>query len=196
MKKKLFLGSLVLFLFSAAIIIFQISCSQQAPAQTSTTNCIGAQPKFQFKANGTLYVCDAVFDNRFGWKGNYFPDEQGELPNLRFNSSSTNPHYELCGGMSTSTTNKSGINLFLQTTSLPSENIVYNYNNVTSDCGFSFSNSAYTMSSFIVTFNNINRNNSGVASGIFSGTVWPTSTPSQIVTITDGLFSNIPIFNY
>jgi len=191
MKKNLLLGSIILFLFSAAIIIFQISCSQQAPAQTSTSNCIGPQPKFQFKANGVLYNCDAVFDTRFGWKAKSYKDLFGELPSITLSPNDTRPNFELSGNASTTVNDIMHFNFINYSTPSP---IALTYNSISggADCKFPNDNNIYGNSNHSITFTRVSN---GTADGSFSGTVWTTSASSQIVTITDGVFSNIPVFN-
>jgi len=183
MKKNLLLGSLLLCLFSTAIIIFQLSCSQQAPAQTSS--CIGAQPKFQFKANGNLYVCDAVFDSRLGWVGN-FQSRYNVAPNLE----GITGIYSLSGAVRNSSGLTSLIFMF-SSTNPPSFGT---YNGSSSDCCFSFDSvNTYNRGSQIINFTRISN---GTADGTFSGTVQKgMPTPTQTINITEGVFSNIPVFN-
>ena len=193
MKKNLLLGSIVLTLFSISVLIFQFSCSQQAPAQISGTNCIGPQPKFQFKANGVLYVCDALYDSRVGWYGNLFGQLQeggGNLPRIINGDTII-----LSGALKTTSSNSTYtyIGLFIPNATLLSTGAIYTSTNVYTDCNFSFSYGngyMYNKSNHTVTFTRVSN---GTADGTFSGAVWPTSAPSQVVTITDGVFSNLPV---
>ena len=195
-SKKLLLQSLLL------LIIYSCSTpSTSTPSTPSTTNsCIGPQPKFQFKANGTLYVCDAVFDNRLGWVGNHTPyRNEGQVPNLHYASNSsysggttiTTHYYVLQGGVSTSSS-ETYINLNIQTNTLPLVSVPYNETNIFSDCVFNLGGGGYTTSTHSITFTRISN---GTADGSFSGTVKSSSTPSNTVNITDGVFSNIPVFS-
>ncbi len=187
MKKNLLLGSLALFLFSAAIIIFQISCSQQAPAQTSTSNCIGPQPKFQFKANGILYVCDALFDSRVGWYGDWLATDGtryivgAEIPSVG---------NDLSGGKSVSPTNAVTINLPLPN-GVPTLAPIVVQNSGFLDCHIPGISGIFGNGNYTINFSRISSD--GYADGTFSATIWQTSAPSQTVSITDGVFSNLPV---
>jgi hypothetical protein len=192
--KKILLGSLVLLTFSASIILFNISCNKESDAQpnSNSSNCIGPQPKFQFKANGKLYVCDAVFDKRIGWSGNFNDLNEGGVPCLRGST-----RFELSGGLYSPTSGESTyINLFLSNTN-PTVG-TYNENNIGSDCNFDFDNYIYTSSTHTITFTRVSNE---TADGTFSGVVKTVSfggqpNPNMTVTITDGVFSNIPIFKF
>jgi len=188
--KKLLLASASLTIFSLSIILFQISCKKDATAQNSTNNCLGLQPKFQYKANGTLYVCDALFDNRIGWYGNFtnqlHGEGGGELPAVYINSN----EFEISGGVSISTTSSTYINLYIQSLSSPTTNTPYTSTNIHSDCSIPMSSTINDRSTHTITFTRVS---GGTADGTFFGTVWPNSAPSQIITITDGMFYNIPV---
>jgi hypothetical protein len=190
--KKLLLGSLVLLIFSASIVLFNISCNKDSDAQQQNqTNCMGPQPKFQFRANGKLYICDPVFDKRIGWvQANNFDWIEGYTPSL----SSDEDNTLLSGGFSTVSGADNYINLALSITSTPTVG-TYNENNIESDCRFEdFDNTGYYRSTHTIKFTRVSN---GTADGTFSGTVRTTDTnPVKTVTITDGVFSNIPIFNY
>ncbi len=185
MKKNLLLGSIVLTLFSISILIFQMSCSQQAPAQTSNSNCIGPQPKFQFKANGNLYICDAIFDSRLGWVGNVIP--YNVVPHIQ--PDGQNGSYGLTGWVKNASGN-TFINFYFPSTNTVT---VGTYNSSSSDCQFSFDSHSYNSGSQVINFTRVSN---GTADGTFSGTVQSVmATPTQVVTITEGVFSNIPVFN-
>lgn len=65
MKKFLF-SAAVLFAFSLSMIVFQISCNKSSVAQRPS-DCVGPQPKLQFVANGVTYNCDAIYKEGLGW---------------------------------------------------------------------------------------------------------------------------------
>ena len=187
--KKILLGSLVLLMFSASIVLFNISCNKDSDAQPNPTssNCIGPQPKFQFKANGKLYVCDAVFDKRLGWVANRAPFVYNEnIPFLDVYDSES----ILSGSVYSSSTNSSltTINLAINTTN-PSVG-TFNETNVYGECNFDFDDYTYTVHSHTITFTRVS---DGTADGKFSGVTKVASNPNQSVSITDGVFSNIPI---
>ena len=189
--KKLLLGSLVLLMFSASIVVFNISCNKESDAQPqSQTFCMGPQPKFQFKANGKLYVCDPAFDKRIGWVMANSSIREYYSPDLFSSSQGT----ELGGGLVTSSGKRVFINLFLSNTSTPSVG-TYNENSIQSDSRFEeFDNNSYNSSTHTITFTRVSN---GTADGTFSGTVRTTNTnPIKTVTITDGVFSNVPTFQY
>jgi hypothetical protein len=192
--KKLLIASAVMLLFSISITIFNLSCNKPADAQPqSQTNCMGPQPKFQFKANGKLYVCDPVFDKRIGWTmvNNYEGTgaTDGYTPDLHIGSD----YSILGGGYLSPSFVETYINLKLSTTSTPTVG-TYNENNIESDCSFSEidNNGFYNRSTHTITFTRVSN---GTVDGTFSGTVRTTNTtPVKTVTITEGVFSNIPIF--
>lgn len=194
--KKLLLGSLVLLMFSASIVLFNISCNKESDAQPqSQTFCMGPQPKFQFKANGKLYICDPVFDKRIGWtKANNYEGTDatdGYTPDLHIGRDGS----VIGGGYTSASFADTYINLALKITSTPTTGIPYNENDIESDCrfeDFDNNNSFYNRSTHTITFTRVSN---GTADGTFSGTVRTTNTnPIKTVTITDGAFSNIPIF--
>jgi len=195
--KNLLLGSLVLLMFSASIILFNISCNKESDAQpnSNSSNCMGPQPKFQYKANGKLYICDPVFDKRIGWTQANNTFFTGYTPSL---SSSAVGSTELSGGLTTSSGKEVFINLFLSINSTPSVG-TYNENNISSDCRFEeFDNYSYSSSTHTITFTRVSN---GTADGTFSGTVKTSSfagqpNPNKTVTITEGVFTNIPTFQY
>ena len=193
--KKLILGSLVLLMFSASIVLFNISCNKDSDAQQQNqTNCMGPQPKFQFRANGKLYVGDPVFDKRIGWTkvNNYEGTNSGDgyTPELSIGSDVT----LLSGGYTSASFADNYVNLALSTTSTPTVG-TYTENNIISDCRFEdFDNTGYTRSTHTIKFTRVSN---GTADGTFSGTVRTVNTtPVKSVTISEGVFSNIPIFNY
>jgi hypothetical protein len=189
--KQLLIVSGVMFIFSISFTVFNLSCNKPADAQPqSQTFCMGPQPKFQFKANGKLYVCDPVFDKRIGWVMTNGSEFEGYTPGLFIGNDGS----ELGGGLITTSGEETYINLFLSTTSIPSPG-TYNENNIGSDSNFDFDNCSYTGSTHTITFTRVSN---GTADGTFSGTVktgsFSCQTTPKTVTITEGVFSNVPIF--
>ena len=169
--KRILLGSIVLIVFSLSIIIFQISCSKSSDAQ-NPTNCIGSQPKMQFKWNGTIYNSDAVFDIRIGW---------ATYPYIKFISSGAGNILSSSNGQS---------NVFLQLYFPSSQNLAAGSYPVTNgNCACIINGTSYTTGTFTIVINIVAN---GYAEGTFSGSV-STSNGSSTLTITEGVFSNVPI---
>ena len=205
--KKLLLASAALIIFSLSIILFQISCRKPATAQSPTPSCIGPQPKLQFKANGTLYVCNAVSDSRLGWVG--FPRFYKNIGPSGSNINSFNLNF-----CNTKRLEKSEDDIGSWVVNFPSTQNTVNAwisfgNNLTSlsvgsysnnDMGIDFINLNYhyevNSRSLIFIINSINN---GMASGSFSGSLpagngLPNSTnDGPLMTITEGVFSDLPI---
>jgi len=198
-SKNLLLASACLTIFSISIIIFQFSCSQQAPAQISGTNCFIPQPKLQFKGNQILYTCDAITDSRFGWIG---------YPFIIINSTGVcsfefinvkPPNFGYSGSPIwwvnfPSTPNK--IEGSLSFNILGSSLNIGNYS--TNDIVFSFNENLYHYESVPNSISiSITSISNGLASGTFSGiipAVNNTVSHGPQMNITEGLFNNIPIF--
>ncbi len=179
-------------IFSASIIIFNISCNKDSDAQpnSNSSNCIGPQPKFQFKANGKLYVCDAIFDNRIGWVGNYLPyQNEGGLPSFSISQYNNVTNSELSGGVLTSS-GSNFINLYM-TLADASVGTYYSEPNSGADC--TIENVQYWGSTHSITFTRVSN---GTADGTFSGTLIKKDSPNVTISLTEGVFSNIPIFKY
>jgi hypothetical protein len=180
--KNLLLGSLVLLMFSSSIILFNISCNKESDAQPSTSNCVGPQPKVQFNANGKTYNGDYKFDQRLGWTTNEFESTTIQLSNnlMEFYIWSSN-YYSRLG---LKFPNVSNLTAGTTYTYLAQPGNSY-FDNTTGS-----SEKGGTIS---VTFTRVS---GGTADGTFSGAISYTAPSNQTVTITNGTFSNIPIFSY
>ena len=167
-------------LFYSAVVITALlttSCTPTTPVTPSTNNVvIGPQPKFQFKANGTLYILDAVFDNRIGWTGYPYLDNVDEpgfsLSAVPGGQTSIDVSFPSPNNINVGTYNNPNL-IGVQTP---------DFINITSSTNGTFN--------LIIT-----RVSNGTADGTFFGTVWPASNPTNIVNITEGTFSNIPVIN-
>ena len=188
--KKIFLAVVVLISLSL------FSCTPSTPVTPSTNNVvIGPQPKFQCKVNGTLYICDAMFDSRRGWitnggNGGYNENVYigGELPGVYL---VVDPNqYQLVGGISNSQIETWVVLPFVTSSAITTG--TYNSNNLNAiDMGsypFDALGTIYDYSTNTITFTRVSN---GTADGTFSGTVWPSSNPTNIVNITEGVFSNV-----
>lgn len=181
--KRLFLASALLTFFSFSVILFQVSCQKDASAQ-DRTNCLGAQPTFKFKVNGTLYDCSALFDSRVGWYGNTSSSSvtnliEGELPHISKESTA----YTFSGG------NVSAhLNFISFSTAAPAVGTI-SVTNGSSDCSIP-SFTLCTKATYTITFTRVSN---GTADGTFSGTTWNPATPGNVATITEGTFSNIMV---
>jgi hypothetical protein len=188
--KKILLGSLVLMIFSASIIIFNISCNKDSDAQpnSNSSNCIGPQPKAQLIANGKPYNGDYKFDHRLGWvykEGGTYVYLNNNTMIFKFASAS--PY--------------SSMKLTFQNISNPVIGTTYTYLVQQGTCYFNeLSNSGYTEDggSINLIFTRISN---GTADGKLSGAIsykrlnTGTSPANITFAITDGIFSNIPINN-
>lgn len=115
--KKLFLGSAALFLFATAIIIFQLSCSKQAIAQTTTTPLTKSQilvkNKWQvqevmsnFNCNNLHFIDGGInttgvdyskFQLSFNANGTgTYKDESGTIYTTQWKFTSTDEHNMEC----------------------------------------------------------------------------------------------------
>jgi hypothetical protein len=175
------------------IVILLSSCSTENPTNPNptSTNCIGPQPKFQFKANGVMFVCDALFDSRMGWYGNYYQQIReggGQIPGIY----ALNGQYELSGGIETAPLN-SLTNINLQIVS-PSITIgSFSASNVIVGCTFaefpttgSWKSNGHTVV--------LSRVSNGTADGTFFASLTST-VGNTTVTITEGQFYNIPVLS-
>ena len=190
--KKLLLASFILIFFAMSVTLIQLSCSKPVTAQNTTTNCVGPQPKFQFKVNNSLYVCDAIFDNRMGWIANHpisTPSSFGleMLPSVYAGNPSTKKLY--------ATFYKSNTDYaFLSFTFNHSSTLTTGIINTTNgNCEVYFPNNIGKLTKCNYTIN-FTRVSNGTADGTFSGTVWDPLTPSNTVAISAGEFSNIIIY--
>jgi hypothetical protein len=197
--KKLLLGSLVLLVFSASIVVFNISCNKESDAQ-QTTNCIGSQPTLKFKGNGVLYECKAVNDPRLGWIG---------YPGIWKIKSSDRDAYAI--GFSNTKTNASSPTWFIDfpiTQNTVVGGIVFLSSNLSTTTylssgneisfpskGYKYGGSGFDKSCVI----NISSIKNGLASGTFTGTlragpIGVDDTKGPLMNITEGVFTNIPVF--
>ncbi len=136
-----------------------------------------------------MYVCDALFDNRVGWYGNFTNQLKkggGEIPAVHVNSNG----FVISGGVSISTTGVASINLFVQSSSNTSSGSTHTSTNVYLDSRIPISSTLNDRSTHTIIFTRVSN---GTADGTFSGKVWNSSTPNQTVSITDGIFSNLPV---
>ncbi len=176
--KKILLASASLTIFSLSIILFQISCKKDATAQNSTNNCIGPQPKFQFKANGVLNNCDAVYNNRIGWING---------PSFCLNNKPGSSHYELVSSDGYGFSNGGNSIIFiLPNNQQPATGL---FSITDTDSYINGVNYAQCNQTIIIT---AIENNGTTIKGTFSGTF---TNGTNNITITDGEFSEVPIIN-
>jgi hypothetical protein len=183
--KNLLLASASLTIFSFSIILFQISCKKEATAQGTNTNCVGPQPKLQFKANGTLCQYNGVFNEKIGWIATPYISKQvnptfsgaiyGLLTfyDLGDAEGTTYPAYlNNTGGWIyfPSTTQQLGVDSYQCTEFDARAN------------GLRVQSGGITIN--ITSFQN------NYATGTLSGNL---NTANGVVTITDGTFSNLPV---
>jgi len=195
--KKVLMSAVVMFIFSLSIIVFQLSCNKSSVAQRPT-DCLGNQSKFEFKVNGVLFKCDAVLNNQLGWVG--FPYFSKHPSINGFSLYATN-HNDFDPG-----NNIGRINVFdetqytcyfhiefsntqINTTGSYSSTLAHIelYNN-----GTSYNGGEARPQSFNFTISSIQN---GLVSGTFSGWVDPNSPSNPRLNVTDGIFTNVPIFN-
>ena len=191
----------LLFLF---IIVFNLCLTSCTPDNPTTTNnqttTICPQPSLQFKGNGILYVCNAVADSRLGWVG---------YPSINKNTSSGNSYNLLfCNKKDLS----GGLDMFIWTVNYPvTQNTVNGCINFGPNIN-SLSTGTYQNIDMVFEFLNLNNHyetnpnalsliitsvNNGLASGTFSGSLpggTGTVNNGPQMNITDGVFSNIPVF--
>lgn len=166
------------------LLIFCFSrCTPDNPVNPvpTSTNCIGAQPKFQYKVNGSLRVLDAVFDSRIGWRtdalnGSSILSGYTPLPSL----------YKIVGIGTEISASGQNTALFLKLTSVISNTGTYTTNNATTE----FHDNTININGYISNTVNITRYSNGTVDGNFSATITNGTTS---VSITEGQFSNIPV---
>ena len=173
--KQVLLGSVILTFFAISITLFQLSCSKSSEAQTQTSNCIGTQPKMQFKWNNNLSNCDAVFDAKLGWKTS--PTINGKNNNFTLMS------WEGYGYLSTSV---ASLNLYFPNGQQP---VVGSYTVTNGFCDCFINNTQYSKGTYTIVITSVAN---GYANGTFYGSV-STTSGSSTVTLTEGVFTNIPI---
>jgi hypothetical protein len=200
--KKIFL---ITFLYT-----FLSSCTPDTPdtpVPPTNNSVIGPQPTFQFKGNGTLYVCNAVADSRLGWVG--FPRIVKQVNKNPINGSITSNYDIIICNKKDIPTKYSQEGAFLANYPITQNTVAgtfvfgSNISNLTTgtfqiiDMGIDFINLGYhyEFNPNVITLTITNVNN-GLASGNFSGVIPGGS--SQInngpqMTITEGIFSNVPI---
>mgnify|MGYP000904971556 CR=1 FL=1 len=195
--KKILLASAVLAVFSLATIFFQISCSKPASAQ-SPTNCIGPQPKLSFKGNGVLYTCEGTLNSKIGWinfpyitKTNVATTYYLMAANFKsYHSYDFGDYY----GAFPSVANKAVFMLAFENQRLNSagayntsvEKVIELYNNGALVGSYESQPQSITLTITSVT--------NGAASGTFNGYVNPSSGTYPRLNITEGIFTDLPIF--
>lgn len=173
--KKLLKTSILLLFFALSIILFQISCTKEADSQSSTSSCLSLKPTFQFKINGLVKNCDAVYNELIGWDKCPIIQQYGNKNWILIGRSGRN-----------SSLNAEGIYLTGSTTT-PVVGTSSNTNPFAV-----IDNIAYYFGNYTIIITKIENNR---ASGTFSGTLKVTST-SPSLQITEGTFSNLPIGNF
>jgi hypothetical protein len=194
--KKLLLGSLVLLMFSASIILFNISCNKESDAQ-QTTNCIGPQPILQFKGNGVLYECKGINDARVGWVG--YPKiwksfSSGKtFYNISFSNYKTQGDFDNWTYNYPATANTVSGWIAFETPTFG----ISTYTNTDDAIGFDNLDYGYELNKGRLIFTITSMRN-GLVSGTFSGILPATATGNYnrgpLMNITEGVFANIPVF--
>lgn len=195
--KKLVLGSLILIMFSASIVVFNISCNKETDAQTSS-NCNEPAATFKYKWNGILYEMNGSLTQN-AREGSLIRKEQ-TYDNI---NTSNNPFDLMNGDELTNTKYLYSIHatknnfygdeggpileIELRTTSLTAPKTFTSANNEIKSVYFCHPVNAEGQQ-FTVTFTKIAN---GYADGSFSGTV--RTTNGQNVQITEGEFKNVKI---
>lgn len=167
--KKLLLASAVLLTFSLSLVIFNLSCNRPAEAQQTNNYCLGPQPKLQFKLNGVVQNCDAVFSPLVGWDKCPLLEGAGTTWSLFGFSGRT---LSGDGGFELKLSGSPSIKTYLD-----SRPRVRDYNTF------------YEVGNYTVTITSISNNR---ASGTFSGQVRNLSG-SATAQITEGVFTDVPI---
>jgi hypothetical protein len=196
--KKLILGSLVLIMFSASIVVFNISCNKETDAQTSS-NCNEPAATFKYKWNGILYEMNGSLTQN-AREGSLIRKEQTT------NNGATNPFDNANGDPLTNTkylysilatkNNYYGdeggpiLEIELRTTSLTAPKTFTSANNEIKWVYFNHPEEA-AGEQFTVNFIKIAN---GYADGSFSGVV-KYNNNGQLITIqvTEGEFKNVKI---
>ena len=178
--------------------ILLTSCTPDTLVTTNTNNgAICSQPKLQFKGNGTLFVCDAIPDSRFGWAGYPFlintSATNGRLTFINYKKSAYSSSPIWLVNFPVTQNKVSGDFTFNTIGNTPN---IGNYSTI--EIGMSFNNDTYRYENVP---NSIVLNITSIANGLVSGTfngVIPAvnngvSNGPQM-NITEGVFSNIPLF--
>jgi hypothetical protein len=197
--KKFLLGSLVLLMFSASIILFNASCNKDSDAQpnSNSSNCIGPQPTLQFKGNGVLYVCKGVNDSRVGWSG--YPviwRGNDSRPFYRLDFCNYKQTVDYSGQYNVNfpiTSNTVGGFIAMSTANLS----IGTYTSADDAIRFDNLDHEYEANDGRITIN-ITSIKDGLASGTFSGNLPATGTGNfnrgPQMNITEGVFTSIPVF--
>jgi hypothetical protein len=156
---------------------------------------VGPQPSLQFKGNGVLYVCKGVNDSRVGWAGYpFFAKEQTPSP-VSYSLAFSNFKNDDWLYSFPNTSNQVTGSIYFLKTNLN----IGTYSNDDMAIDFENLNYHYEVNPNRLTFKVTSINN-GLASGTFSGTL-PAGPISSFdpnrgpqMNITDGVFTNIPVF--
>jgi hypothetical protein len=183
--RKVILASASMLLFSFSLMILQMSCKKEANAQSQSSNCLSTQPKLQFKVNGALKNCDAIFSDLVGWDKcpileiAPYPQQVGSR-NWRI-SAAYGRESAAFGG------DADGISIDGNTSTPPTVGTVQS-----TRCGGKFDGVSYPQGNITIIFTSISGNR---ASGTFSGTLRHEFN-GMTVSIADGAFSNIPMGSF
>ncbi|MFN5334566.1 MAG: hypothetical protein ACK5BV_05205 [Bacteroidota bacterium] len=188
--KKVLLGSLVLLMFSASIVLFNISCNKESDAQPqSQSNCVGPQPTLRFKGNGVLYECKGINDSRVGWAGYPFWSKENSFQTYDLSFSNYDDDYNVFANFP-NTANKVGGFVTIKSLSIGT------YTNSDNVFVFPDLNYRWELNPGSLVFIITSKNN-GYASGTFSGK-FPAGNSANAtgpeMNITEGVFTNIPVY--
>lgn len=153
---------------------FLSSCTPDTPEPPTNNSVIGPQPTFQFKVNGVVKNCDAIFNSLIGWD---------KCPIIQYYGLNS---WELTG-ISGRSSNLDGEGIQLEMSGSPAVNTFSSTDEV-----LRVGNTFYTIGSCTVTLTSISNNR---ATGTFSGQL-RTSNGSVTALITEGVFSNVPVGNF
>jgi len=176
---------------------FLSSCTPDTPVTTNNNTAICPQPKLQYKGNGTLYVCNAVPDSRFGWAGYPYFINISDGCVLDFVNYKIGPRQHgspISYVNFPATQNKIQGSFYFNTPgSTPN---IGTYNTV--DIALSFNDDTYhyedVPNSIVL---NITSLANGLVSGTFSGVIPAVNngiSHGPQMNITEGVFSNIPVY--
>jgi hypothetical protein len=170
-------------LFVLGIVILLSACSTENPTNPNPTitNCIGPQPKFQYKVNGNLRVKNAMFDPRLGWRYDVSDDAQFDPPPRLVKKTAIN------NTQSTLYCWVSNDVLELKFTNIINDSGTYSNNH----WGEFIDSSISIVGNYNHTVK-ITRYSNGTVDGNFTATITDGTITANI---TEGQFSNIPIIN-
>ena len=166
----------MLLIFSASITIFNISCNKESDAQQTNSKCLGLQPKFQFRINGSIKVCDALYNELIGWD---------RCPLIQYYDDGQTP-WKMRGVYSRGSFSNQGISISGAKTA-PTVGAI-----LSSSVSGNIDNQEYVAGNITVNISSISKNR---MSGTFSGNIRTTPNGNN-VPITEGVFSNIPFGNF